>query len=132
MFIKALKFSVKVWLFSVLTSPILWGISEIYFSPRWNYLLNFGGFYFFSILYGSILSLPILLIFSLLNWVVFDKIFDCKIQKITISIIAVFLNLVLCFIVFGNDDRTTWVHTLYQIAAFYSFTLIVGIWLIKV
>lgn len=132
MYIKALKFSVKVWLFSVFTSPILWGISEIYFSPRWNYLLNFGGFYVFSILYGLILSLPILLIFSLLNWVIFNKILDYKNLKIIISIIAVSLNLTLCLIVFGSDDRTTWVHTLYQIAVFYSLTLIVGICLVKV
>jgi hypothetical protein len=62
-----MKYYFKVWLFTLVVSPVLIILFLVYFkSGKFSDIIAAFPIWFFSVLFGSVLSLPALFLFSLL------------------------------------------------------------------
>jgi hypothetical protein len=121
-------YSLKVWLTSVVISPVLYIILEAIQKPRVYQNIEGGlGFILFSIIYGLILSLIswILLWLSLYSLLMFNR--DIIITKLWLSIIGAILTLLPFWLVLGYDDPNPLTGTALW-AASYCLVIIAGIW----
>ena len=104
MFKHALIYSLKVWLSSIVVSPIL------YYTWTYNYSNdfaagNFFGFWALSIIYGLILSLPCYALFLIAIFYLSTRISGATGKKIGLGLLAALLIMALIYLIFGHDDK---------------------------
>lgn len=104
MFKHALIYSLKVWLTSIVVSPVL------YYAWIYNYSEdfaagNFFGFWTLSIIYGLILSSPCYGLFLIAIFYLSTRISGATGKKIGSGLLAAFLITALIYLLFGHDDK---------------------------
>jgi hypothetical protein len=126
-----MKYIIKVWLFTVLSSPILLAIilGLIINKSELNEILNSYEMIFLMIIFGLFLSMPAMIIFWLIQRKLNSDISIWK-NKIILSLYS-FLSVWLTFYIVDNgfvtrwSDQTVWV-------LIYSLTIVLGVWIFKI
>lgn len=126
-----MKYVIKVWLFTVLSSPLLLAIilGLIINKSELNEILNSYEMIFLMIIFGLFLSIPAMIIFWLIQRKLNSDISIWK-NKIILSLYS-FLSVWLTFYIVDNgfvtrwSDQTVWV-------LIYSLTIVLGVWIFKI
>ena len=126
-----MKYTIQIWLFTVLTSPLLLAIilGIIINESKLNEILNSYEMILLMILFGLFLSIPAMIIFWLIQRKLNSNISIWK-NKIILSLYS-FLSVWLTFYIVDNgfvtrwSDQTVWV-------LIYSLTIVLGIWIFKI
>jgi len=131
MIIKALSYTLKVWLTSIVIGPVLHLLINCFTATKMGYaqigIVSSLYFILMSIPFGIILSIPSFLLLWLSVYLLKKFDIDPLVSKISLSIISVILSAFAFFIVFGQDDPSTYKET--TIWAFAYCSVIVGaIW----
>lgn len=124
-----MKYSVKVWLFTVLTSPMLLMLFVFkIFSLKPNELSDIWVLPTFMIAYGLILSVPAMLLFWLLQRKLINTLTTTKV-KLFLSAYA-FVSVWITFYLFDPEFMKSGFPQLLWVLI-YSLTLVLGVWIFR-
>ena len=123
-------YTIKVWLFTVIISPLLLALilGAIISDSSFNSILNSYEILFVIILVGLISSIPAMVIFGLIKRRLNNKVSDLK-EKIILSFYS-FLSVWITFFIVDKkfiirwSEQTIWV-------LIYSLTIVLGVWIFK-
>ncbi|SHG97320.1 hypothetical protein SAMN05443549_10981 [Flavobacterium fluvii] len=125
-----MKYSIKVWLFTVTISPLLLfltlGLTAN--SAQWNEILDSWLILSIMMVYGLVLSIPAILIFWLIQRKLTTTLNDNKV-KLILSLYS-FISVWITFYIFDKGfvergfQQMLWVIV-------YSITTVIGVWLFK-
>lgn len=123
---QVLIYSLKVWLTSVLISPIIFILIEITFKTRSFIDVNSVlGFIAYSIPYGLVLSIPSWLLFFACIYNISKFIRNLLTIRLIVTLVGSVLSLLSFYIIFHRDDDTTGVIPW---ALSYCIIIIAGSW----
>lgn len=129
--VKNLSYTTRIWLLSVLVSPILLGLVLLItgdLDTNIQAIIESIMFYGLMIFFGALFSLPAYGVFILTNELVFQNISDIFRGKL----LASFLGLVICYVIaviFNVEDELHQVHNdKWAFLASYPFTIFFGTW----
>jgi uncharacterized protein YacL len=128
---QTLNYSIKIWLTSVLVSPLLDLILDSLVRPK--SLVNLEGaigFLLLSVLYGIIISSPCWLLLWLSLQCMMKLNMSTLLLKSCLCVVGLVLALLPFFLLFGHDDPITYVTTV-PLAISYGLTVFAAIWLYK-
>jgi len=127
----AFRYSLKVWLTSVILSPILYVLVDSVLNPKYiSGLLGIFGFISYSIPYGLMLSIPSWGLLWISCIFINKRTATVRLKKIILSIIGAILSLLPFYLLFHLDDDNahedviTW-------SICYSVIIIAGVWFYK-
>lgn len=126
-----ITYSLKVWLISVVVSPVLYVIIEAIQKPRiYQNIEGSLGFILYSIPYGLVLSLVswLLLWLSLCSLLMLKM--SIKVTKLWLSLICTVLTLFPFWLIFGHDDANS-LNGIGALAASYYLVILGGVWFYK-
>jgi len=104
MYKSSLIFSLKIWIISIIVSPVIYYIwTNNYSEPL--AMGNFFGFWALSFVYGVILSSPCYALFVLANFYVSSRHWSDIEKKIGLGLWATLLTIALLYLIFGHDDK---------------------------
>jgi hypothetical protein len=120
----AFSFSIRVWLTSIILSPVIFFFWTTDFTEYFS-LPNFFGFYVLSILYGVVLSLPSYGCLLLLVLYLSGKKWKVGMKKGMLVLWVTILTIFPFYIVFAKDDPIT-LPSIIKFFVCYLITIIVG------
>jgi len=125
-----MKYTVKIWLFTVLVSPLLIGLILgiiLNYSDVKEILSSFDIFWV-MMLVGLISSIPAMIIFYIL--LILIKKLEILVIKILLSFYS-FISVWMTFYLFDTGFMTDWTgQTLWVLI--YSLTIVLGVWIFKI
>ena len=123
-------YTIKVWLFTVIISPIIIALilGAIINDSSFNSIFNSYEILFVMIMVGLILSIPAMIIFGLIKRRLNNKVSDLK-EKTILSFYSCLSVWITFFIVDKGftirwSEQTIWV-------LIYSLTIVLGVWIFK-
>jgi len=124
----AILYSIKIWLTSVVISPVVFIVGDCLTHPN-NRIGLYGclGFIGYSLAYGLVLSIPCWLILFLMAGSLVNRNLNMVYKKLLISIIGVALSILPFYLLFRNDDNGFDLYTFIWSLSYCSF-IIVGVW----
>jgi hypothetical protein len=128
---KSIRYSANVWLRAILVSPLFWFTVEMTLKNRWQYVLGYFGWYLLVVLWGAIISLPALGLFSLANWwlvLATQKSTQIRIYSLLFAAAIIWGTFALLL---GYDGRVTWLKDSLSISLYYTAGSLVGVLLTK-
>jgi len=124
-----MNYSVKVWLFTVIVSPLFLLILGAFInSPNLSEILESWSIFGFMLLYGLVLSSPAMLLFWLIQRKLINTLTDNKV-KLILSLYS-FISVWITFYFFDKGfvergfQQMLWV-------VLYSLTIVIGVWIFK-
>jgi hypothetical protein len=125
-----MKYIVKVWLFTIIVSPLLIALilGVLINDSNLNSILSSYEMIFVMIIVGLLCSIPAMLIFWLIKRSLKNK-FSYLIEKIILSIYA-FLSVWFTFYIVDNGFITRWSEQTIWVLI-YSLTIVMGVWIFK-
>ena len=126
-----MKYTIQIWLFTVLTSPLLIAIilGIIINESKLNEILNSYEMILLMILFGLFLSIPAMIFFWLIQRKLNSSISIWK-NKIILSLYS-FLSVWLTFYIVDNGFVTRWSYQTIWVLI-YSLTIVLGVWIFKI
>ncbi|SEC23658.1 hypothetical protein SAMN05192540_2688 [Maribacter dokdonensis] len=123
-------YTIKVWLFTVIISPLLLALilGVIINNSSFNSILSSYEIVFVMILVGLISSIPAMVIFGLIKQRLKNKVSDLK-EKIILSFYS-FLSVWFTFYIVDNGFITRWSEQTIWVLI-YSLTIVIGVWIFK-
>ncbi|MBD0825471.1 hypothetical protein ICJ85_15760 [Aestuariibaculum marinum] len=123
-------YTIKVWLFTVIISPLLLALilGVIINNSSFNSILSSYEIVFVMILVGLISSIPAMVIFGLIKQRLKNKVSDLK-EKIILSFYS-FLSVWITFYIVDNGFITQWSEQTIWVLI-YSLTIVIGVWIFK-
>jgi hypothetical protein len=125
-----MKYIVKVWLFTIIVSPLLIALilGVLINDSNLNSIVSSYEMIFVMIIVGLLCSIPAMLIFWLIKRSLKNK-FSYLIEKIILSIYA-FLSVWFTFYIVDNGFITRWSEQTIWVLI-YSLTIVMGVWIFK-
>jgi hypothetical protein len=125
-----MKYSIKVWLFTVIVSPLLLFLilGLIINLAKWNEILGSWPIIGFMILYGLVLSIPAMLLFWLIQRKLIITFNDNK-AKLILSVYS-FISVWITFYIFDRGFIERGFQQIFW-AVTYSLTIVIGVWIFK-
>lgn len=125
MYKSSLIYSLKIWIISIIVSPVIYYIWTNNYSEAFA-VGNFFGFWAFSFIYGVILSSPCYALFLLANFYVSSRDWSDIEKKIGLGVCATLLTVILLYLLFGHDDKVFLASTI-KLTVCYILTAICAI-----
>ena len=126
-----MNYSIKVWLFSVIISPILLLILGTFvYSSTLTEILQSGELLFYMILCGFILSMPAMIIFYLIQQKTLKTSLSKNIVKVILSAYSFFSVWITFYIVDKRSIESG--SNLVFWSLVYSLTIVFGVWIFKI
>lgn len=125
-----MKYSIKVWLFTVIVSPLLLFLilGLIINSAKWNSILDSYMMIGFMMLYGLVLSIPSMLLFWLIQRQLKNNLNENK-TKLILSVYS-FFSVWITFYIFDKGFVERGFQQIFWIVI-YSLTIVIGVWIFK-
>lgn len=125
-----MKYSIKVWLFTVIISPLLLFLilGLIINSAKWDEILGSWLMIAFMMLYGLVLSIPAMLLFWLIERKLINTLNDNKL-KLILSVYS-FISVWITFYIFDKGFVERGFQQIFWVVI-YSITIVIGVWLFK-
>jgi hypothetical protein len=125
-----MKYSIKVWLFTVIVSPLLLFLilGLIINSAKWSEILGSWLIIGIMMLYGLVLSIPAMLLFWLIQRKLINTLNDNKI-KLILSVYS-FISVWITFYIFDKGFIERGLQQIFWVVI-YSLTIIIGVWIFK-
>lgn len=125
-----MKYSIKVWLFTVIVSPLLLFLilGLIINSAKWNEILDSYIIIGFMMLYGLVLSIPSMLLFWLIQRQLKNNLNENK-TKLILSVYS-FFSVWITFYIFDKGFVERGFQQIFWIVI-YSLTIVIGVWIFK-
>jgi len=125
---QALKYSLKVWLTSVVFSPVLFILADTLVHPRQNSGLKGSlGFIAYSIPYGLVLSIPCWLFLFLTAGSLIYRSFKMINKMLSLSSLGIILSISPFYLMFRGDDEGFDLYSLLWSLS-YASVIIFGVW----
>lgn len=126
-----MRFTLKVWIFTVIISPFLIALVLGYFinNSKFDSILNSYEIIFVMFITGGILSLPSMIFFYLIKRNLKNS-FSNWLKKSILSIYS-FLSVWLTFFIIDKGFITKWSEQTIWVLI-YSITIVLGIWILKI
>ena len=125
-----MKYSIKVWLFTVIVSPLLLFLilGLIINSAKWNSILDSWMMIGFMMLYGLVLSIPSMLLFWLIQRQLKNNLNENK-TKLILSVYS-FFSVWITFYIFDKGFVERGFQQIFWVVI-YSLTIVIGVWIFK-
>lgn len=125
-----MKYSIKVWLFTVIVSPLLLFLilGLIINSAKWNSILDSWMMIGFMMLYGLVLSIPSMLLFWLIQRQLKNNLNEIK-TKLILSVYS-FFSVWITFYIFDREFVERGFQQIFWVVI-YSLTIVIGLWIFK-
>lgn len=125
-----MKYSIKVWLFTVIVSPLLLFLilGLIINSAKWNEILDSYMMIGFMMLYGLVLSIPSMLLFWLIQRQLKNNLNENK-TKLILSVYS-FFSVWITFYIFDKGFVERGFQQIFWVVI-YSLTIVIGVWIFK-
>lgn len=125
-----MKYSIKVWLFTVIVSPLLLFLilGLIINSAKWNLILDSWMMIGFMMLYGLVLSIPSMLLFWLIQRQLKNNLNEIK-TKLILSVYS-FFSVWITFYIFDREFVERGFQQIFWVVI-YSLTIVIGLWIFK-
>jgi hypothetical protein len=125
-----MKYSIKVWLFTVIVSPLLLFLilGLIINSAKWSEILGSWPIIGFMMLYGLVLSIPAMLLFWFIQQKLTNTLNDNK-AKLILSVYS-FISVWITFYIFDRGFIERGFQQIFW-AVTYSLTIVIGVWIFK-
>jgi hypothetical protein len=125
-----MKYSIKVWLFTVIVSPLLLFLilGLIINSAKWSEILGSWPIIGFMMLYGLVLSIPAMLLFWFIQQKLTNTLNDNK-AKLILSVYS-FISVWITFYIFDRGFIERGYQQIFW-AVTYSLTIVIGVWIFK-
>jgi cyanate permease len=125
-----MKYIIKVWLFTIIISPLLIALilGAIINNSSFNSILNSYEIIFVMIIVGFLSSIPAMVIFWLIKRSLKSK-YSNLTEKIILSLYA-FLSVWITFFIVDNGFVTRWSEQTIWVLI-YSLTIVIGVWIFK-
>ena len=122
-----MRYSIKVWIFTVVVSPLLLFLilGLIINSSKWNEILGSWPIISIMMIYGLVLSIPAMIIF----WMIQNKLIS-TLTSINTKIILSIYSFISVWITFYIFDKGFLERGLQQLlwVVIYSLTIVIGVW----
>ena len=127
---KKMKYLIKVWLFTIIVSPLLIVLilDVIINNSNVNSVFTSFEMIFIMIIVGFLFSIPAMVIFWLIKQSLKNKYSNLK-GKVILSFYA-FLSVWITFYIIDNSFITSWSKKIIWVLV-YSLTIVMGIWIFK-
>jgi len=127
---KKMKYLIKVWLFTIIVSPLLIVLilDVIINNSNVNSVFTSFEMIFIMIIVGFLFSIPAMVIFWLIKQSLKNKYSNLK-GKVILSFYA-FLSVWITFYIIDNSFITSWSKKIIWVLV-YSLTIVIGIWIFK-
>jgi len=127
---KKMKYLIKVWLFTIIVSPLLIVLilDIIINNSNINSVFTSFEMIFIMIIFGFLFSIPAMVIFWLIKESLKNKYSNLK-DKVILSLYA-FLSVWITFYIIDNSFITSWSKKIIWVLV-YSLTIVMGIWIFK-
>jgi hypothetical protein len=125
-----MKYSIKVWLFTVIVSPLLLFLilGLIINSAKWSEILGSWSIIGIMMLYGLVLSIPAMLLFWLIQRQLKNNLNENK-TKLTLSVYS-FFSVWITFYIFDKGFVVRGFQQIFWVVI-YSLTIVIGVWIFK-
>ncbi len=125
-----MKYSIKVWLFTVIVSPLLLFLilGLIINSAKWSEILGSWSIIGIMMLYGLVLSIPAMLMFWLIQRQLKNNLNENK-TKLTLSVYS-FFSVWITFYIFDKGFVERGFQQIFWVVI-YSLTIVIGVWIFK-
>lgn len=125
-----MKYSIKVWLFTFIVSPLLLFLilGLIINSAKWNEILDSYMMIGFMMLYGLVLSIPSMLLFWLIQRQLKNNLNENK-TKLILSVYS-FFSVWITFYIFDKGFVERGFQQIFWVVI-YSLTIVIGVWIFK-
>ncbi len=125
-----MKYSIKVWLFTVIVSPLLLFLilGLIINAAKWNSILDSWMMIGFMMLYGLVLSIPSMLLFWLIQRQLKNNLNENK-TKLILSVYS-FFSVWITFYIFDRGFVERGLQQIFWVVI-YSLTIVIGVWIFK-
>jgi hypothetical protein len=125
-----MKYSIKVWLFTVIVSPLLLFLilGLIINSAKWNSILDSYMMIGFMMLFGLVLSIPSMLLFWLIQRQLKNNLNENK-TKLTLSVYS-FFSVWITFYIFDKGFVERGFQQIFWVVI-YSLIIVIGVWIFK-
>ena len=126
-----MNYSIKIWLFSAIISPILLLISGTFvYSSTLTEILQSGQTLFFMILCGFILSMPAMIVFYLIELKTKNTSLSKNVVKVILSLYS-FCSVWITFYVLDRRSIESGSNLVFW-ALIYSLIIVFGVWIFKI
>ena len=127
---KKMKYLIKVWLFTIIVSPLLIVLilDIIINNSNINSVFTSFEMIFIMIIFGFLFSIPAMVIFWLIKESLKNKYSNLK-DKVILSLYA-FLSVWITFYIIDDGFITSWSKKIIWVLV-YSLTIVMGIWIFK-
>jgi hypothetical protein len=126
-----MRYSIKVWIFTVVVSPLLLFLilGLIINSSKWNEILGSWPIISIMMIYGLVLSIPAMIIF----WMIQNKLISTLTSSINTKIILSIYSFISVWITFYIFDKGFLERGLQQLlwVVIYSLTIVIGVWIFE-
>jgi hypothetical protein len=129
MYKSSLIYSLKVWIISIIVSPVVYYFWTNDYSEAFA-VGNFFGFWAYSLFYGFIWSSPCYALFLLANFYISSRKWRHLGKKIGLGLWVSLLTITLFYLLFGRDDKVFLVYTI-KLTICYILSLICAIIFLK-
>lgn len=125
-----MKYSIKVWLFTVIVSPLLLFLilGLIINSAKWNSILDSWMMIGFMMMYGLVLSIPSMFLFWLIQRQLKNNLNENK-TKLILSVYS-FFSVWITFYIFDRGFVERGFQQIFWVVI-YSLTIVIGVWIFK-
>lgn len=125
-----MKYSIKVWLFTVIVSPLLLFLilGLIINSAKWSEILGSWSIIGIMMLNGLVLSIPAMLLFWLIQRQLKNNLNENK-TKLTLSVYS-FFSVWITFYIFDKGFVERGFQQIFWVVI-YSLTIVIGVWIFK-
>ena len=125
-----MNYSIKIWFFSVIMSPILLLILGTFvYSTTITQILESGPLLFFMILCGLLLSIPAMIVFYLIERKLRNTSLSKNIVKVFLSLYS-FCSVWITFYVVDKRSFKSDSNLIFWVIV-YSLTIVLGVWIFK-
>lgn len=126
-----MNYSIRVWLFTVIISPILLLILGTFvYSSTLTEILQSGELLFYMILGGFIFSMPAMIVFYLIEQKTIKTSLSKNIVKVILSVYS-FYSVWITFYVFDRRSIESGSNLVFWVFI-YSITIVFGVWIFKI
>ncbi|MFT5964536.1 MAG: hypothetical protein ACI9L6_001279 [Flavobacterium sp.] len=125
-----MKYSIKVWLFTVIVSPLLLFLilGLIINSAKWSEILGSWSIIGIMMLYGLVLSIPAMLLFLLIQRQLKNNLNENR-TKLILSVYS-FFSVWITFYIFDKGFVERGFQQIFWVVI-YSLTIVIGVWIFK-
>jgi hypothetical protein len=125
-----MKYSIKVWLFTVIVSPLLLFLilGLIINAAKWSEILGSWSIIGIMMLYGLVLSIPAMLLFLLIQRQLKNNLNENR-TKLILSVYS-FFSVWITFYIFDKGFVERGFQQIFWVVI-YSLTIVIGVWIFK-